>query len=766
MKKLFVQIVLLSLMLIAWVSCHKDKEIDVKEATISNEEVTVSASQVLISWQVDFVGKFQTGVEVCQSEDMTDAILVEASEKEGRFVTIVEGLSEGTKYYYRIVVWNKFSSFEYSGGDFTTTKIFSVRVSAEPSNGGTLTGGGNYNEGDTCTVVASANGGYNFVNWTENGNQVSANLEYSFAVNGSRSLVAHFTSQEYTIIATASPEIGGMVSGSGGYSYGDQCTLTATPNEGYSFVKWTKDDGSYATSNSVYAFTVTETATYVAYFQKKSYTVFVEANPENGGAVDGGGTYEFGQSCTVHATETNGYHFVNWTENGEQVCANAIYTFAVTRDYELVANFTLQDCIISVEIDPEEGGTVNGSGGYSHGERCTLTATSNEGYSFVKWTKDDGSFVTSDSTYVFTVTETETYVAHFRAINYTISVLSEPSAGGVVSGGGDGFHYGDQCTLTAIANSGFVFTNWTENGNVVSTDSIYSFTVTRDRALVANFLQGVVNGLFSIGFNKKVWFSQGNLQYNAAQGSHQCADGTTQQGTWRFAENQWDYIGQANSNISQDYNGWIDLFGWGTSGWSSGISCYHPWDYVDNEYMYGPEGPFNLTGEYANSDWGIYNAISNGGNQSGQWRSLLFEEWSYVLYTRNTPSDCRFVKAQLNGVNGLILFPDNWDSNNWNSCQNINDGASSFDDNVLDNSIWPFLENLGLVFLPVAGCRVGVSVEGLPTEGYYWTATHFIIETTLPVGACDVDFNNTSLLQYGFSYRYAGFSVRLARDYQ
>ena len=54
---------------------------------------------------------------------------------------------------------------------------------------------------------------------------------------------------------------------------------------------------------------------------------------------------------------------------------------------------------------------------------------------------------------------------------------------------------------------------------------------------------GAINGVFSVSPSKQVWFSQGNLQYNAAQGSHQCADGTTKQGTWRFAEKQWHFVG-------------------------------------------------------------------------------------------------------------------------------------------------------------------------------------------------------------------------------
>lgn len=73
----------------------------------------------------------------------------------------------------------------------------------------------------------------------------------------------------------------------------------------------------------------------------------------------------------------------------------------------------------------------------------------------------------------------------------------------------------------------------------------------------------------SVGLNHQVYFSPGNLQFNAVQGTHKCADGKTQQGTWRFAENQYDEIGGDNRNLSATYDGYIDLFGWGTSGYDN-----------------------------------------------------------------------------------------------------------------------------------------------------------------------------------------------------
>ena len=112
---------------------------------------------------------------------------------------------------------------------------------------------------------------------------------------------------------------------------------------------------------------------------------------------------------------------------------------------------------------------------------------------------------------------------------------------------------------------------------------------------------------FKVSVFKSVYFSRGNLQFNAAQGTHKTADSTAQ-GTWRFAENQYDIIGVDNKKISSTYDGWIDLFGWGTSGWGE---TQEPWTNLTSDSRYSVGGsPSNcLTGDFANADWGVYNAI-------------------------------------------------------------------------------------------------------------------------------------------------------------
>ncbi len=178
------------------------------------------------------------------------------------------GLSSGSYIYYATT---NFYGGE-SGASNTATVVIggggthTVTVSANPSVGGTVTGGGTYNHGATATLTATANTGYTFINWTKNGTVVSTNPTYSFTVTEDANYVANFELNSYTITATANPTEGGAVTGAGTYDHGATATLTATANTGYTFINWTKN-GTVVSTNPTYSFTVTESASYVANFE-------------------------------------------------------------------------------------------------------------------------------------------------------------------------------------------------------------------------------------------------------------------------------------------------------------------------------------------------------------------------------------------------------------------------------------------------------------------------------------------------------------------
>ena len=136
-----------------------------------------------------------------------------------------------------------------------------------------------------------------------------------------------------------------------------------------------------------------------------------------------------------------------------------------------------------------ENGTVTGAGEYEETDQVTLTATPAEGYQFVNWTAGD-SIVSTENPYKFTVTADLTLIANFELIpptKYNVTVTAE---NGTVEGAGE-YEEGAEATLTATANEGYEFTCWTSGEDTVSTANPYTFTVTEDVALVANFKEAV-----------------------------------------------------------------------------------------------------------------------------------------------------------------------------------------------------------------------------------------------------------------------------------
>lgn len=222
---------------------------------------------------------------------------------------------------------------------------------------------------------------------------------------------------------------------------------------------------------------------------------------------------------------------------------------------------------------------------------------------------------------------------------------------------------------------------------------------------------------FSVAEERQVLFSPGNLQF-CTVGSHATAEGTAK-GIFRFAEHQYDYLGQANALVSDTNSGWIDLLTWGSSGWHVAPCSEKDGDY-DIESLCGSES-------YA--DWGVYNAIGN--DAPGTWRTLTRDEWDYLVNRRAASTvdgtdSARYAEATVCGVKGLILFPDRFERPaSIDTIVNINRNSFtlSFSDNIYPAEQWAQLEDAGAVFLPAAGFRGGTWLSTIGDGGSYWAST-------------------------------------------
>jgi hypothetical protein len=229
---------------------------------------------------------------------------------------------------------------------WTFTTIPQVTLTSNPVAGGTTSGAGTFAQGSVVAVGATANAGFTFTNWTNNGTVVSTSPGYQFTMAGNSTLVANFapvSPGNFAINLSSNPLAGGTTTGSGSHAAGSSVTVTASPNAGYAFINWT-ESGVIVSASSSYSFMLNANRTLVANFKLISgsqFAVILSSNPATGGTTAGAGLYNAGSSITVTANPNIGYSFINWTDNGVIASTSSSYTFALNANRTLVANFSL-----------------------------------------------------------------------------------------------------------------------------------------------------------------------------------------------------------------------------------------------------------------------------------------------------------------------------------------------------------------------------------------------------------------------------------------
>ena len=330
---------------------------------------------------------------------------------------------------------------------------------------------------------------------------------------------------QYMVTLSADPEEGGTVSGGGGpYYYGQSIPISATANNGYVFDKWTKDGNavSYFTTDTI---AVTETAEYVASFDQFDGIIIGDAIKTNAYLP---ANYYYSLSQQIYTAEEMGV---------DEACEISSVSFYNT-GHSLTRKFTIymvntdkssfessSDWITVTEADQVFSGSVTMSAegwatiyfdtpfaydGVSNVALVVDNDSKSSGSSVFRVIDSDPNQAIRSSSYSFNYdpcnpvgfTGTRVSVKNqvlfgIPSYDYTVTATANPADGGTVTGGEGLHYYGRPVTLTAKANEGYVFNNWTKDGTVVSYLSTYTLSVTESSEYVANF-QKVDNG-FAVG---------------------------------------------------------------------------------------------------------------------------------------------------------------------------------------------------------------------------------------------------------------------------
>ena len=402
---------------------------------------------------------------------------------------------------------------------------------------GVFTGAGQYEYLDTATISVVPNYGYSFVRW----NDGDTNATRQVVVTANKTYTATFSTNSYTINVVSNDTTMGTVSGAGTYAYNTNRTITATPTAfEYYLLYWS--DGSVANPRTIRV--LSDTTYYAVFGLKPTYTLTVLSNNNAIGTVTGSDTAIHGTSLEISATATAyGYHFARWSDGNTQnprtiqmlkdstitaIFERNTYTLAtsvnggtaygsvagggnhlyldtvsitatpnygyhftswndgdtnnprqvrVISDTTFTAVFDRNTYSLACNVNVDNRGRVSGAGNYLYRDNVSITATSNYGYHFTQWS--DGN---TQNPRTIRLERDTVFTAIFERNTYSISGAVNVQDRGSISGVGN-YLYLDSVSVTANANYGYHFTQWSD-GN---TNNPRMIQITKDTTLTAVF---------------------------------------------------------------------------------------------------------------------------------------------------------------------------------------------------------------------------------------------------------------------------------------
>ena len=400
----------------------------------------------------------------------------------------------------------------YTATDYTVT--------VDGANG-TETGGGTYNIGDTVTLSAAPDSGYTFDSWTVNSGGVVINNNSFTMPAGNVEVTANYTATDYTVTVNGTNGTQSASVTGGNFNVGETVTLSATPNTDYTFNNWTVDFGGVTLSDTtdpnttftMPANNVTITANYeatstvittapfggVVEYASDSTNTFI-TNQASGAQFTAlhkdfrsvklvtsyiiNNLYYQGFACTIKVQWSNTNADDSWQDIASHFIDNTKGNFAPSNLNVYCRYIRIQVVafgsnraisLLNWLVGYHSGYVVTFDGVhqvYNEGETVTISATPDDGYTFLNWATASPGVTFADSSSSptsFTMPANNVSIT----ANYTFTGFTVTVDGAYGTEGGDGtYDEGQTVILTATPDAGYDFIDWEVNSELQNTGSI------------------------------------------------------------------------------------------------------------------------------------------------------------------------------------------------------------------------------------------------------------------------------------------------------
>lgn len=339
--------------------------------------------------------------------------------------------------------------------------------------------------GTDITITATPAEGYEFDYWE---GTAESNESFSYTVEAhDAAFKAHFKPRQFHVTTKARYDLGTVTPASQSWDFGTSLSIEVTANPGFKFKGWS--DGYGTTNPRPYTVVARTDTTFEALFDTLSYKINISADNPNIGSVSGGGTYKYTTTHTLTATPKTGYHFVCWSDNNSTDNPRD-FEINVPRDTTFQAIFDTTYYPVRTEVKDHIGGTVTPGGSKPYNTLFNIYAFEADGYYFYGWSN---GYTVNPLPYTVAAKPDTLFVAEFKPRNY--NVITQLATGcdpswGTTSPSTKSVAYTSSCQVTATANPGYHFVEWTDTHNDLSPRTV-DLTHPDDTILYALFAPNV-----------------------------------------------------------------------------------------------------------------------------------------------------------------------------------------------------------------------------------------------------------------------------------